>query len=227
MKNIITKDKLDRVIELFAGKSSAIVLGKGPTFKVPKVDCDDLIVCANTTVNFCARCDILVVNDVEVLERLEKEKVEAVNVVLIPVHPHINTRPSPKITFDIFYTQFPNYTNLLTPYNLITTRTKNPDYCNLDTALSTPITGFEFAATYLKQIQFFDFYGVSSLNKSGYHKYFAPEGSILCSYHGERACGIPGCPVESCIASARKTIENHNRVIHLVAKNHHARIRIN
>ena len=78
MRNIITKDKLDRVIELFAGKSSAIVLGKGPTFEVPKVDCDDLIVCANTTVNFCARCDILVVNDVEVLKKLEKEKVEAV-----------------------------------------------------------------------------------------------------------------------------------------------------
>lgn len=226
MKNIITKETLSRVIELFDSKSKAIFLGKGPTFEVPDADSDALIVCANTTLNVCPRCDILVANDAETFAKLKKEKVEAVGTVLIPVHPHVNRRPDPKTTFGAFYKFFPDYKNPLIPYNLRTSK-PNPKFCDLRSAFSSPITAYEFVLTHLKNVKHVDFYGISVFNKIGYHAFFKTEADELLANHGAYKCGNPACLRPSCNPHGKERIMNHNRYLCIQAARHGVSISIN
>lgn len=228
MKTIIRKSNLKSVQKLFANKTSATILGKGPTFCVPAAtSSDELIVCSNNTLNFCPRCDILVLNDVETLLKLDSEKVMASKTVLIPAHPHKSHKPRTDLIFTIFYKYFPNYSNPLIPYNLATIPKRYPEFFDLRSMICSPITAFEFILDYLDYIKNFNFYGVATLNEVGYHPYFVSCGNQINVNHGEKICGYLGCTREECNNSAKKNLKYHNDIIKSMAKSKDIIVNIN
>ena len=68
---LINRNNIESLKLYFEKYKKIIILGKGPTFKIPEEqDNDTFIICINDTINFLTQYDMLVVNDIETWNRL-------------------------------------------------------------------------------------------------------------------------------------------------------------
>lgn len=156
----------------FTNYKEAYVFGKGPTFKViKKKDPNTLFVCINDSVNHIPDCDILVTNDIETFEKINKKKLANVKYILIPYSPHFQEKPHANITYHHIFKQIKHFfKGQFIVYNL-STSPKKPQYIDLKTAITGSNNGVEFILQFIPSVKTIQLYGVGVL-RNGYADQF-------------------------------------------------------
>ena len=159
---IITNSLLEYVIKDFISYKKCIIFGKGPTFTIldKKNYTDTAFICINETINYIDNCDLLVCNDIESIERIDKKRLHNCKNILIPYYIHKNSISHKNIDYrNVISIIEKDFTNNVIIYNLRTGYKKYEEYPYLQTSLTSTHTAFEFIVKYIKNIHIVDFYG--------------------------------------------------------------------
>ena len=162
---IINIDTLSNVIKDFISYKKCIIFGKGPTFQIldKKDYIDTAFICVNETINYIDNCDLLVCNDIESIEKIDKKKLHNCKNILIPYYIHKNSRSHKNIDYkNVIQLIEKDFTNNLIIYNLVTGCKKHKEFPSLQTAQTSSHTAFEFIAIFIKNITKVDFYGFAT-----------------------------------------------------------------
>lgn len=159
---IITKEKVNLIQNIFSSYKKCNIFGKGPTLRYISKDenNDTLFVCINDTINIIKECDLLVCNDIESFDKIDSKYLKNCKNILIPYHIHYMAGYNPNITYiDVIEKIKDHFTGNLLIYNLRTANKNYDNYISLSTALTSTHTGFEFIINFIKNIDQIDFYG--------------------------------------------------------------------
>ena len=166
---IITKNKINIIQNIFSSYKKCIIFGKGPTLKYFKKDenKDTLFVCINNTINYIKKCDLLVCNDIESFNDINLKYLENCKNILIPYHIHWRCKFNPNISYiNVIKKIKDNFKGNLIIYNLRTAaqherhdREKYNNYINLESCSTSIHTGFEFVINYIENLDLINFYG--------------------------------------------------------------------
>ena len=169
--NIINKNNLNIILNLFNKKNKAIFFGKGPSFEIPSnKNINEIYICVNETVNFIDNCDLLAVNDIEAFNIIDLKKLKNIKNIIMPYHIHSKSKFNINITYKNALEKIKNYFdgNLII-YNLNTSKKKYDNFINISSTWTSIHTSTEFVLKYLK-IKNCKFIGVCS--GDGYSHYF-------------------------------------------------------
>ena len=208
--SIIKNRDIGSLAELQTFKS-AVIYGKGPTFKLVHENETSaqrpFIVCVNDTVNVCNQCDMLVVNDIETWPRIVEDKLRKAKYVLTPVFPHVHCHPrrdvDMRVSMDILRGK--GYEGNVLFYNLPTGPRQDPDYPTLDSAISGSNNAVDFLMKFMK-LELLRTVGVGVSGESGHHQ----------SFRG--AVPAPNVYSEVYLARIRDHIRGSTRGIRLVSE---------
>jgi hypothetical protein len=166
----------ERLWEFFPeGVRECEVFGKGPTYVNTEPREGVLRVCANEAAIHTDRPDLIVCNDVEPLERIERHY-SGLAVpprpcpVLVPEYPHRGSRPRER------YDAYPAYGRLLAmdfaiiPFNLRSTPKKNGRLVTVRSFCSSVNTAIEFVADHVPTVERIVTYGFAK--QPGHHAAF-------------------------------------------------------
>ena len=159
---IITKNNINIVQNLFLTYKKCIIFGKGPTLRYfdKNENNDTLFVCINNTINYIKICDLLVCNDIESFDDIDLNYLENCKNILIPYHIHYRCGFRSNITYlNVIKKIKDHFKGNLIIYNLKTAENKYDNYMDFKSALTSVHTGFEFIISYIKNIDLINFYG--------------------------------------------------------------------
>ena len=173
--NIVKLLDLPDILKQFQSKNELILFGKGPSFRTGvQTKSNQMIMCVNDSINHINNCDILVINDLKNMFKIETGKLKNLKNLIIPYHIHQrNFKPDINYTYHNFCQTFnEKYQGNLIVYNLRTINVNYSDFVSLDTAISGAHTGLEFIFKFLPSIRTVSTYGIGK--KNGYHPLFVP-----------------------------------------------------
>jgi len=159
---IITKNKINIIQNIFSSYKKCILFGKGPTLKYFNKDenKDTLFVCINNTINYIKKCDLLVCNDIESFDDISLKHLENCKNILIPYHIHHKCKFNPNISYiNVIKKIKDHFKGNLIIYNLKTAKKNYNNYINLKSRITSIHTGFEFVINYITNIDLINFYG--------------------------------------------------------------------
>lgn len=172
---IITKDTIYKVQDMFKDFNHAYVYGKGPTFKVMDKMPMTMTCCINETVNVVGYADLLAVNDIETFEKIQLDTLNHVKCIIVPYHIHKNKRYCKEVTFQNVIDKIESYFHgYLIVYNLENCREKYSMYISLPSKAvwSSCHTACDFIFGFLQNIQYIHTYGFGKYSSRNYHKSF-------------------------------------------------------
>ena len=171
---IITKYKLTKIIDYIKKYDEIIILGKGPTFKIPDKKQITFTICINDTINQIDFCDMLVVNDIVTWERINNNKIKNLKYILTPLYPHYNILPNPKkynLNWTVSNLKKKGFEGNLIIYNLLSSKPDNK-YVTLQSVISGSNNAIDFCISYFKNLKQISLYGVGIINKDKYNNIF-------------------------------------------------------
>lgn len=190
--DVINRNNIKKILIDLNKYTNAIILGKGPTFKIPEnVDEKTFVVCVNDTINFIDNCNLLVVNDIETWDRLDNNKISKLEYILTPLFPHQYGKPNPKknnLELTKNKLKSKNFQGKLIIYNLLTSN-KNKNYITLPSKITGSNNATDFLLNYLKKINEIHYYGIGIINKSKYNNIFDKTEGIK-NYNNKYLLGI-------------------------------------
>lgn len=172
---IITQETIYKVQDVFKHFQHAYVYGKGPTFNVMDKRPMTMTCCINQTINIVGYADLLVVNDIEIFDTIQLDKLKNVRSILMPYHIHKNHGARKEITYKNVVDKIQHYFNgYLIVYNLETCFQKYSMYISLPSKVvfSSTHTACDFIFGFLQNIQYIDTYGFGKHASRPYHQYF-------------------------------------------------------
>lgn len=174
MEKVITLDNISILKNAFSQYRSAVIFGKGPTFKnIPKTDDNVLHIGINQAANYLNECDMLVMNDIESIFNVHDDVYSKVKCIIIPEYPHKNRRLYLDTTWKILLDKIGcTFNGHIVVYNLKTNPNPNPKLITLNTAITSSNTANEFVCSYLSNIKNIDLYGIGILGRCDYHDVF-------------------------------------------------------
>jgi hypothetical protein len=196
---IITKDFINK---LNFNQKKAVIFGKGSSFKVIKKDKNSLFICINNTINNID-ADILVVNDIESFNIIDKKSLsrESLKYIIIPHHPHKEHRPHNNIThLDIINNI--DFNGDFIVYNLKTWKNPDDSFITLSSCLTGSNTALEWLIkfTNIKEVET---YGIGN---EEYHQLF--KESILPLVSSEKSNLVKNDLIKVCIENDIKLYIN-------------------
>ena len=173
--NIIFKNKINN--SGLDNYNTAILLGKGPTFKDVIKEKNELRCAINQAANIANEVDLLCLNDHHNLFKINLDTLKNLKYILIPEYLHINQLSCKEGYFvnilDYLNNKF--FGNLII-YNLITSRKNTKYIIDLETATSSGNNCFEFIGKFTN-IKTVDTYGFAVFKKDEhYNKIFVGNG---------------------------------------------------
>ncbi len=175
---LITLNNIDK-LNLFNNYKIARIFGKGPTFKnIKKTNKNQLHICINQATNEVSCCDMIVLNDLHNIDKINKKIIENAKFILIPEFIHVNRQFSIDGHWLKVYEKINNffYGHYII-YNLISTEYKNPNIFTIETGISSSNTTNEFVCSILnKYINKVEFYGIGITSEKYYHDKFIGNG---------------------------------------------------
>jgi len=112
-------------------------------------------------------------NDIETYDKINKNNLKNVKLILTPVYPHYFTgKPNKDISIDYVLDKFKDkFNGKIVFYNL---RSSEPvdEYINLNAKLTSANNAVEFILNYFTNIKEIDFYGIGITNENGYSDIF-------------------------------------------------------
>lgn len=154
--------------------NKAIIFGKGPSFRsLKKQDKNTLFVCVNDSINYIEDADVLAMNDIVTYDKINKDRLKNLKMILTPVYPHDATQtPNKYISIDFVLDKFKDtYNGKIVFFNL---KTSDPvdEYINLNTKITSANNAVEFILNYFINIKEIDFYGIGITDNNGYSDVF-------------------------------------------------------
>ena len=123
---IITNKNINLLKDELNCYDKAIIIGKGPTFQNVIRKEKELICAVNNSINFLDECDMLTINDIETVIKINQEKIKKLKYLIIPTYPHKNCKFNLQSTYHIILESFKiNFNGKVLLYNLVTTPLKN------------------------------------------------------------------------------------------------------
>ena len=172
---IITNKNINLLKDELNCYDKAIIIGKGPTFQNVIRKEKELICAVNNSINFLDECDMLTINDIETVIKINQEKIKKLKYLIIPTYPHKNCKFNLQSTYHIILESFKiNFNGKVLLYNLVTTPLKNKlqNIINLDTRISGSNNTFEYLLKF-SNIRNFETYGIGILAQNNdYHQNF-------------------------------------------------------
>jgi hypothetical protein len=152
-------------------KKTAIIFGKGPTFRNDLIkNNDELFITINESTNFIDQPDILVVNDVEKFDKVELEKFNDIKLIIIPYYPHINKIPNYNYNWKKIKDKVSDYyKGGWYVYNLKSSKYKIEGIPNFNSYLTSSNTAVEWCC--LNNIKNIKTYGIG-MESGGYNSIF-------------------------------------------------------
>lgn len=170
---IVYKDNIYNIPYL-NNYNKAVIFGKGPSFKsLKKYDKKTLFVCINDTINYIEDADILAMNDIVTYDKINKNNLKNVKLILTPVYPHdVTQTPNEYISVDYVLDKFKDkFNGKIVFYNLKTSPPVD-EYINLNTKITSANNAVEFILNYFTNIKEIDFYGIGITDENGYSDVF-------------------------------------------------------
>jgi hypothetical protein len=148
----------------------AVIFGKGPTFKKVEKKENQIHICINETVNEIDEPDIVVFNDFHNFDKMDREKLKKVKIIVLPYYPHLGLhvgKPDPTKPWTLIKDSAPELECLWYPYNLLTSKPVH-GYPNFQTAINSANTSVEWCV--YNGIKKITTYGIAK--ESGYSDKF-------------------------------------------------------
>ena len=176
--NLITLDCINELDALSQYKKIR-VFGKGPTFKnVAKTNQDQLHICINQTANMVDDCDILSMNDIHNIGKINKDVIRKIKFILIPEYLHVKCVFDPKgYWINLHNSIKDDFKGKYILFNLFSNLNKNPSLFPMKIGTSSVNTATHFICNNLKGIKKIEFYGAGIESKKNYHKIFTGNGN--------------------------------------------------
>ena len=180
--NVIRLDNLTKIKELFATYRTCRIFGKGPTFRdITEYDDSILHVGINQAANQLTKCDVVVLNDIENIYKIDEDTYRRLKFIVIPEFPNIAELPQLRVTWRVILDKVSGIFNgHIIVYNLTTNPYPNSDLISLPTTISGTHTMNDFVCIYLKPyVKKIDFYGVAMPGNNTYNPLFGDLPSDL------------------------------------------------
>lgn len=173
-KKVIVKENIKLLNDLFSKYKSVRIFGKGPTFKDIEKKDDDLYIGINQTVNLLKKCDVLALNDLHNINKIDIKVFPKLKFIIIPEYLHIEWKFDKKGHWTVIYDKIKDYFNgYYIVFNLVTSKFPNPLLLDLSIGISTANTVNEFVCKYLKKhITKINFHGIGIKSSQNYHEQF-------------------------------------------------------
>ena len=173
---IIYKKNIEIIKKKFSDYQNITIFGKGATFKnIPKEE-KELRCAINQASNFLDDVDLICMNDLHNVYKIEDRVYNNLKYLIIPEYLHINQSYSKKGHWkkveEYLKKKFNGY---LIIYNLKTAPRQNPEFINLYTGFSSANNCFEFFSIY-SNLKLINLYGIGIYSKSNYHENFIGNG---------------------------------------------------
>ncbi len=210
MTSIVSLDTLSQFQSKMKCKTTAFIFGKGPTFQArPKESDTELYICVNDSINQIDQCDILVVNDIETFEKIDKEKLYLVPYLLLPERPHTKNKPQHEKIWSDFRNSFePWFQGSYIIYHLATTPKLSPSILVLPSMCSGSNTAVDLVVKYLPTISTVELYGVGMKKQFQYNEVFLKDNKHNSVYNDEYIGRIRSHIEKSC-QQAKRTVIFH------------------
>lgn len=190
--NIIYKENInDITTEYNQNYDKCYIIGKGPTFTNKKrISEKELICCINTSINFLDDYDLLVINDIETIDKIDLNKLKELKYLIIPTYPHLKRKFNKNITYKLILDKFSDYFNgKVLLYNLRTAKKhKISKVINLEACVSGANTICDYILNF-SNIRNFETYGVGIVSNIQYHENFTINKQL---YNKKKISGIRG-----------------------------------
>jgi len=148
----------------------AVIFGKGPTFKKVRKEKNQIHICINESINEVDEPDVVVFNDSINFEKMDREKLKKVKLIVTPYFPHvgITRKPHPDYTWLKLKESSPELNCIWYPYNLISSK-PIMGIPNFQSHLTSSNTAVEWCL--YNSIKKITTYGIGK--NGGYHEKFS------------------------------------------------------
>jgi len=181
---IIDNNTIFDIQKKYSEYTNVVILGKGPTFSNfnPTIHKNDFIIGVNDSINL-ADCDMLVSNDYETYQRLDKKQISKIKYILCPCFPRVKEQAYLDTTHDKIVNMFSShYNNFFIPFNLRGDKF-NSNFISLPSHLSGGNTAGDFIQHFMPNINNVICYGIGMINQPKYHDSFNKETSGYYRYN--------------------------------------------
>ena len=147
----------------FQQYTSAIVFGKGPTFRNVKSESNVLRVAINQSATKIADCHMLSINDAHNIIHISPNLLKTLKYIILPEYLHVDHRFNIKGHWRYIYNLVkPWFTGRFIIFNLADTQYRNAHLFSISNTCSTGNTAIEFLAKYLSSyIKNIELYGIA------------------------------------------------------------------
>ena len=181
-KNIINIHNIDE-LNLFSNINLVRIFGKGPTFKnIRKRNDNELHFGINQTANFLDDIDVLVINDLHNIYKIDKNVFKKLSYVLIPEFLHINKTFNEKGNWIQVYHHIKDvFKGYYIIFNLFSNINSNPHLITINIGTSSVNTATQFVCDYFKNLKKIEFYGTGVKSTLNYNNHFVGNGDYINS----------------------------------------------
>ena len=175
VKKIILQENIKLINNLFSKYNTVRIFGKGPTFtNIEKKKESELYIGINQTVNELTDCDILALNDLHNINKIDTKIFAKLKFIIMPEYLHIEWKFDKKGHWSKVYDKINDIFNgYYIIFNLVTSKIPNPLLVSLSNGISTANTVAEFVCLFLKKyIIKIDFHGIGINSAKNYHDKF-------------------------------------------------------
>lgn len=179
-KKTITLNNINIINDLFSSYKYCRIFGKGPTFQDKEKSDNILHITANQASNEVTQVDMVVVNDLHNIDKINDSVYENLKFLLIPEYIHNNWTCDKDVTWRNVYEKVKNkFNGYYIIYNLFSSPSPNPNLITLESKKSSCNNACDFVCKYLNSfIIQIDCYGIGfkGRNEKFYHDKFIGNG---------------------------------------------------